>query len=139
MPYNPDIHHRRSPRLQEWDYSWPSWYYVTIVVSGRQCVFGKVQVDKVTLSALGAGVNDCWTQIPQHHAGVELDEFRVMPNHLHGIVIINDSVRRDVQLNVPTNDTPILFSSKSQAMGALSPKKNSLSVVMPTFKGAVTT
>jgi putative transposase len=149
MSYDPNIHHRRSTRLRDWDYSWPWWYYVTIVVKDRKCMFGAVHGDHVELSDLGKVADDCWRQIPQHHPGVELDDHVVMPNHVHGIIIMNDSPRRDVQygnisrrdvqLNVPTEDTPRLFPSRREAMGALSPKKDTLSVVIRTFKAAVTT
>ena len=75
------------------------------------------------LSQEGIIAQQCWKQIPRHFENVELDEFVVMPNHIHGIIILNDH-GRDVQLNVPTR---------------LSPKKGSLSVIIRTYKAAVTT
>jgi putative transposase len=148
IPYDPKIHHRRSTRLPHWDYSWGWWYYVTIVVKDCRCAFGQVKADRVVLSGLGKLADDCWREIAQHHAGVELGDYVVMPNHIHGIIIMNDlarrdvqsdqSSRRDVQLNVPTEDGRELFPSRKEAMGTLSPKKDSLSVVVRTFKAAVT-
>jgi len=157
MKYDPKIHHRRSIRLPHWDYSWGWWYYVTIAVKDRRCDFGRVDNDVVVLSTLGAAADDCWKQIPQHHAGVELDDYVIMPNHVHGILILNDDVRRDVQLsegllsenvptdtntlNVPTdaNKLNVPLKVKNEAMAALSPKKGSLPVILRTFKAAVTT
>ncbi len=159
MQYNPRIHHRRTIRLQTWDYSWPSWYYLTSVEKNRRCVLGFVKNGRVELSPLGATAGECWKMIPAHHAGVELDEYTIMPNHIHGIIIINDSPFGDVQLNVPKKNIPTknvptknipgghvptaiapgLFRSKASAMGALSPRKGSLSVIVRTFKAAVTT
>ncbi len=154
MRYDPQLHHRRSTRLPDWDYSWAWWYLVTIVVKDRRCVFGHIENDAVVLSELGKTADDCWRQIPQHHPGVGLDDHKVMPNHIHGIILIDDLsdtksvVRRDVQLNVPTTkpdgptnptDGQLLFLSKEEAMATLSPRKRSLSVVVRTFKAAVTT
>jgi REP element-mobilizing transposase RayT len=139
MSYDPNIHHRRSIRLRTWDYSWPWWYFVTVVVKDRLCVLGDVQVGGVVLSHLGAAVDDCWRKMPQHHAGVELDDHVVMPNHVHGIIIItSNNDGRDVQLNVPTEGATKLFSSRRDAMRSLSPRKESLSVIVRTFKAAVT-
>ena len=96
MPFNPQKHARRSIRLKGWDYSQPSWYYVTIVVKERICHFGRVVIDAVDLSELGRAADACWRQIPEHHEHVGLDEHVVMPNHVHGIVIINEQPRGDV-------------------------------------------
>ena len=96
MPFNPQKHARRSIRLKGWDYSQPSWYYVTIVVKERICHFGRVVIDAVDLSELGRAADACWRQIPEHHEHVGLDEHVVMPNHVHGIVVINEKSRGDV-------------------------------------------
>jgi len=139
MVYDPKVHHRRSIRLRSWDYAWPWWYYVTIVVKDRECRFGKAIYDSVVLSDLGKAAEGSWAQIPNHHKGVELDDYVLMPNHLHGIIILNGTSRTDVQLNVPTDDHEQLFPTKGEAMGALSPDEGSLSVIVRTFKAAVTT
>jgi REP element-mobilizing transposase RayT len=116
---------------------------VTVVVKERICQFGRVVIDAVDLSELGRAADACWRQIPEHHEHVGLDEHVVMPNHVHGIVIINEKPRggvhgrdvhgRDVQLNVPTENT-------SKRIGnSISPVKGSLSAIIRTFKAAVTT
>jgi len=140
MKYDPKIHHRRSIRLPHWEYSWGWWYYVTIAVKDGRCDFGRVDNDVVVLSTLGAAADDCWKQIPQHHAGVELDDYVIMPNHVHGILNLNDDVRRGVQVNVQTdaNKLNVPLKVKNEAMAALSPKKGSLPVILRTFKAAVT-
>ena len=127
---------RHTVRLQSWDYSSPGWYYVTIVAKARRCAFGEVRDDRVVLSELGLVTNQCWCQIPRHHAGIELDCHIIMPNHVHGIIIIKShDVCRDVQLNVPTVEPPKLFASRNKAMTTLSPKRGSLSVVSPNLQG----
>jgi REP element-mobilizing transposase RayT len=85
---------RKKTRLKEWDYSSEGYYFVTICVKDRLCVFGEVKDDEMFLNGLGNIVKKCWEEIPGHFDGVELDEFIVMPNHVHGIVIVkeNDSV-----------------------------------------------
>jgi putative transposase len=138
MKINPAMHHRQTTRLRHWDYSWGWWYYVTICVKEKRCDFGHVENDAIVLSNLGKTAKEFWIQIPLHHDGVELDDYVVMPNHLHGILILNDDSRRDLQLNVPATERSQLFNSKKEAMAALSPKKGSLSVIVRTFKAAVT-
>jgi len=90
MKYNPDIHHRRSIRLKEYDYSQAGGYYVTIVTQNRVCLFGDVVDGKMALNDWGRIAQQCWLEIPQHYPSVSLDEFIIMPNHTHGIIMIND-------------------------------------------------
>jgi len=86
MTYNPDIHHRRSIRLKEFDYSSPNAYFVTISVQERECLFGKIVDGKLWANDSGAMVSEWWIKLPEKFPGVTLDEFVVMPNHLHGII-----------------------------------------------------
>lgn len=132
-----DEYRVESARLGSWDYSWPGWYFVTIVVGHRTCVFGDVIGDSIQLSTLGKTADEFWREIPKHHTGVELDDyFVVMPNHVRGIIILNDITqedsRRDVQLNVSTDPRRASFRR-------ISPTKRSLSVIVRTYKAAVTT
>jgi len=131
MRFDPLRHHRESVRLFGWDYSQSALYYITIVSKDREPDFGKIVNNTIQLSPLGIAVETCWKQIPEHHAGVSLDQYVIMPNHLHGIVIVGNGIYpgRDVQLNVPTKTIP----------HRLSPVKGSLSVIVRTFKAAVTT
>ena len=79
---------RNSLRLASHDYGEAGAYFVTVCSAGRTCVFGHVEDDRVILSAAGRVVRTCWLAIPTHCRGVELDAFVVMPNHLHGIVVL---------------------------------------------------
>ena len=130
-----DKYRIESTRLKTWDYSWPWWYYITIVVKDRRGIFAEVVESSLEYSPLGAAVESCWRRIPEHHKGVELDEYVIMPNHLHGIVILGEDCR-DVQLNVSTKDRKV---PEQNPFSSISPKKGSLSVVIRTFKAAVTT
>ena len=97
---------RRSIRLQGYDYSWPGWYYVTVCVRDRQCVLGKVIADKIGLNQFGEVTQKCWEWLPRQYSYVELDDFVIMPNHIHGIIIINGLPRRGGSRTAPTEAKP---------------------------------
>ena len=130
--YNSEKHHRRSIRLKGYDYSLAGTYFVTICVKERKCVFGDVQNSNVVLSPIGEIVYQCWNEIPNNFNSVKLYVFIVMPNHLHGIVVMTNDCSRGVQLNAPTRNA-------SNFYGLISPKQKTLSVIIRTFKAAVTT
>ena len=121
-----------SARLKNWDYSTAWWYYVTINTKNHIQWFGKVNNKKMILSEIGKIVEQEWLNTPVVRNNVELDEFIVMPNHLHGIIILHKSKlsnSRDVLQNV---------STKNEYFAELSPKSSTLSVIIRSFKGAVT-
>jgi REP element-mobilizing transposase RayT len=86
--YNPSIHHRRSIRLKGYDYSQRGAYFVTICVHGRKCLFGDVAGGEMQLNASGCMVQHMWEWLPQQYPYVSINEFVVMPNHFHGILMI---------------------------------------------------
>ena len=88
MKLNPNLRHRRSIRLKDYDYSQRGAYFVTICVQNREYVLGEVVDEKIILTAIGEIIEKFWFEIPNHFYNVELDEFIVMPNHLHGIIVI---------------------------------------------------
>ncbi|NWF88793.1 MAG: hypothetical protein HXY50_04935 [Ignavibacteriaceae bacterium] len=81
---------RKSPRLKEWDYTTPHWYFVTVCTNNHLHFFGEIINEKVNLNQLGKEAMYLWNEIPSHYKNVELDEFVIMPNHIHGIIILND-------------------------------------------------
>jgi putative transposase len=90
MPkYNPDIHHRRSIRLQHYDYSQAGSYFITLCTLNRQCLFGEVLSGEMRLSELGVMIRDEWLKTPGRRPNVGLGEWVVMPNHFHAIVMLN--------------------------------------------------
>ena len=93
MNYNPQIHQPRSIRLPGFDYTQPGAYFVTICAHGRDCLFGKVADGDVVLNHLGRLAHEEWTYTEIVRPEVELDEFVIMPNHLHGIITIQRSSR----------------------------------------------
>ena len=86
--YDPRIHHRRSIRLQGYDYATPGAYFVTICIQNQECLLGAVVNGEMVLNAAGQMVQRVWDELPAQYPGVETDAFVVMPNHVHGIVVL---------------------------------------------------
>ena len=104
MPYDPRIHQRRSIRLKGHDYTQPGAYFITLCTQMRQCLFGNVVKSKMQLNYLGHIAFNCWEAIPDHFLHIELDTFVVMPNHLHGILIITDTSVGAWHCHAPTRE-----------------------------------
>jgi REP element-mobilizing transposase RayT len=90
MTYDPQRHHRRSIRLKGYDYTQPGAYFITICTHGRECLFGEIIDGEMHLNEAGQIVVQTWQDLPNHVPNVQLDAFVVMPNHVHGIIIITD-------------------------------------------------
>ena len=90
MKHDPDVHHRRSVRLRGYDYSAAGAYFVTICVHGRECLLGEIRNSEMVLNDAGNAVREWWQGVPDHFVNVHLDEFIIMPNHFHGIVVITN-------------------------------------------------
>ena len=125
MAFDREQHHRRSIRLQGYDYSRPGAYFVTMVSHMRECLFGYVTGGRVTLNAFGEIVADEWKKSGDIRKNMEFDVFVIMPNHVHGIVHIVD--RRGDRRVAPTMpDAP------------LTPAKHLLPSFVSGFKSVVT-
>jgi putative transposase len=128
---------RKSIRLKGYDYTQAGAYFITICTKDRRNRFGTVREGIMQMSSVGRIVQKCWNLLPVHFPNVQVDAFMVMPNHVHGIVVILDdppdfkSLSRGggVHLNTPTGG---YYSH-------ISPRSGSLSVIIRTFKAAVTT
>jgi REP element-mobilizing transposase RayT len=90
MKYNPQIHHRHSLRLPAWDYSSNGYYFITINTYKKECLFGEIVEGAMRRNAVGEMAQKCWVGIPEHFPGIGLDYFVVMPNHLHGIIVLTE-------------------------------------------------
>ncbi|MCF7809127.1 MAG: transposase [Candidatus Marinimicrobia bacterium] len=124
-----------SSRLHKWDYRSNSAYFVTICTKGSRHFFGHVTKGQIQLSEIGKIAQEYWREIPKHFRYVDLDAFVIMPNHVHGIIII-DRPRRDVACNVSTKHHPSTAGDKR--MSSISPKPGSLSTIIRSYKSAVT-
>ncbi len=90
MKYNPQKHHRRSIRLEGYDYTQIGAYFVTICTWQRECLFGNVVNQEMQLSRYGETVLFNWDYLPRRYPYVLLDAFVIMPNHVHGIIFLTD-------------------------------------------------
>ena len=79
---------RKPNRLQDYDYSQVGYYLVTICTQDKVNYFGEIEKARMKLSDIGQIATDCWQAVPEHFHNTALDEFVVMPNHIHGIIII---------------------------------------------------
>lgn len=132
-----------SARLSDWDYSLPGYYFVTLCTHNRKCLFGEIIDSEMLLNGNGRIVHDEWHITGNKYNHIRLDEFMVMPNHIHGIIqiVYRDHKRycRDVARNVSTGsgETPTIHP-KNEKMAAISPISGSLPVIMRSFKSAIT-
>ena len=83
---------RRSVRLKEYDYSQSGEYFVTICTNNHECIFGNIIQEEMKLSPEGKIGQRYWEEIPKHFSNVQLDEYIIIPNHIHGIIILTESM-----------------------------------------------
>ncbi len=132
-----------SARLQTWDYSNNGAYFITICTQNREHFFGNIQNGIMQLSEIGKLAEQYWFEIPNHFPFVELGNFVVMPNHVHGILIINkidnptlsstESVETRHCLVSTINLNTTIGSSRFQNQG-----KNTISSIVGSYKSIVT-
>ncbi|MBM4161168.1 MAG: transposase [Ignavibacteria bacterium] len=143
MAYDPLKHHppkrwrtgRQSIRLQGYDYSSEGSYYITVCTHNRECQLGDVVNDEMRLSRIGEIVWECWLEIPKHFSDVTLDEYQIMPNHVHGIVVIWGNHRRDLINQIPTGIHPAGFRTQTNWPLMKNPKQT-LGKVIRHFKAS---
>jgi len=142
MSFNPEICHRRSIRLRDYDYRDAGAYFVTICSFQRECLFGEVVDGEVRLNDAGGMVSDLWEVLPERFQTVRTEEHVVMPNHFHGIIMILDgrgepcvrpSFRKDD--NRGKGDQEQKGDHKDRPYGT---EDNSLARVIQAFKSLTT-
>ncbi|WP_295619696.1 transposase [Chamaesiphon sp. GL140_3_metabinner_50] len=92
MKYNPDRYHRQSIRLSRYDYSKSGAYFITICTYEREHIFGDIVDEIMVLNAFGDFARSHWQQLTQYHPNIIMDESIVMPNHLHGIIFLDELI-----------------------------------------------
>ncbi|HLA44883.1 MAG TPA: hypothetical protein VJZ27_15670, partial [Aggregatilineales bacterium] len=141
-PLNP--HHRRSIRLSEYDYTGFGAYFVTLCTHQRACIFGDVVDEAVVLNTIGCTIRDCWEAIPGHFPRVTIDAFVIMPNHMHGIIVIQSSDTRSGENAVVVrarHASPLPSPLQNDTDKTSSPKgvkSGSLGSIVGGFKSAAT-
>ena len=85
-------HRRRSIRLREYDYAQPGAYFITIVAQDRAMLFGDIAGGETHLNELGRIVEQVWADLPGHYFNVQCDAFVIMPNHIHGVIVLDEPI-----------------------------------------------
>jgi REP element-mobilizing transposase RayT len=118
-----DKYRIESTRLKEWDYSSPGYYFVTMCTQNRECAFGEIVNGQMQLSSIGKIVAEEWQKTEQIRENIELDEWIIMPNHIHAIVVIEDDKKNNVE---------------THCNASLQINKNNLSYIIRGFKSSAT-
>ncbi len=134
-----------SARLHNWDYRSDGSYFITICTKNRDHFFGKIQNEKMNLTEIGQLAYQFWKEIPDHFSSIELGNFVIMPNHVHGILTIhgynkniiwdgNKPASSSMDDKNDNNDS----KSKNEKMSKISPKPGSISTIIRSYKSVVT-
>jgi putative transposase len=121
----PPIRQRKPTRMPRYNYSSSGCYFVTIVTKNKENYLGKIVANKVVLTNMGEIAKSCWLQIPEHFPNIRLDEFVIMPNHVHGIIVILHKAE----------DDRFTFPDSSEIADR---SKMKLSKIIQAFKSSVT-
>ncbi len=128
-------------RAPWWNYGSDAAYFVTICTHGRQHFFGEVVDGTMMNSPLGQIANECWQKLPEHFPFIHLDEFVVMPNHVHGIIVIDhNGIGERLHASSLLPDSEKFHATslpKNEVMAAISPKTGSLATIIRSYKSAV--
>ena len=120
-----NLHHRKSIRLKEYDYTSSAEYFITICTYQRECLFVEIKKDEMVLNYFGLIVLEEWLRTAEIRGDVELDSYVVMPNHIHGIITLIESGRGTSQ-RAPTKEQ---FGK---------PTSRSIPTIVRLFKACVT-
>ena len=115
MGFDPEKHHRRSIRLKGYDYGQAGAYYVTICTHERRMLFGAINNGEMHLNDPGQVAQWIWNALPEYFPTIELDQFVVMPNHLHGILINRGTGKHAIPLSL----LPMPMSSPNPLLGQI--------------------
>ncbi len=130
-----------SARLQNWDYGWNGIYFITICVAGREHYFGEMTKGKIRMSEIGLLAERFWFEIPQHFPFILLDAFVVMPNHIHGILIIDKvdggRINTNIMKSVETRQCLVSTDATPGQQRFRNPGKNNISSVIGSYKSVV--
>jgi len=117
----------KSSRMKGWDYSNSDAYFITICTKNRIHFFGDINNGIMCLNEIGGLVYNDWLNIPNRNPNIQLGEFIVMPNHIHGLLILNNDVETFRETSLRTN----------HSMSKISPKPNSISRIVRSYKSGI--
>ncbi|MEH2412473.1 transposase [Nostoc sp.] len=144
-----------STRLPAWSYASNAGYFVTICTDGKKYFFGDVVEGEMQRSPIGEVAHKLWYEIPNHFSNCQIDSFCVMPNHIHGILVINQTQEGDAVNQTQQEDAVNARTQEEDAMNRVSTRgdgqrggvtglfnpmlsKNSLSNIIRWYKGRCT-
>jgi putative transposase len=127
--------------MRNYDYASEGWYFITICTKGMKCFLGNIENGIMASSQIGVQSEFYWEEIPKHFPQIELGEFVIMPNHIHGMIAIHDDNARTavacgtaVACNGPTLCNG---PTKDEHMAFISPKSGTVSAIVRSYKSAV--
>jgi len=127
-------HHRCSIRLPNYDYSQPGAYFVTIVTWHRECLFGEVVSGKMRLNKFGLIAKQQWEKLPKRFPNIELGAFVIMPNHMHGNIMVVVGRGTAENLSDPDGGSPRRAPTHE---GFQKPVKGSIPTIIRSYKSSV--
>ncbi len=133
-----------SIRFPTWDYACAGYYFVTLCSRHHQPIFGEIIGGEIVLSPIGEIAERFWLEIPAHFPNTDLDEFVIMPNHVHGIIILRDVVAAQHAAPLPEHKAAALPDNHAAPLpdAPITPKHlpapGSLSAIIRSYKSAVT-
>ncbi len=127
-------HHRHSIRLPNYDYSQPGAYFITIVTWHRECLFGEVVDGEMRLNKFGLIAKQQWEKLSKRFSNIELGAFVIMPNHMHGIIVITNGRGTAENLNDPDGESSRRAPTHEQFQ---KPVKGSIPTIVRSYKSAV--
>lgn len=137
MSENNSSHHRKSIRLRGYDYTQAGAYFITLVTYQRICLFGEWVAEEIKPSKIGNMVISEWKRIERRFLTVELDEWVIMPNHFHGIIVLSEPMGKGQIEKQPGNESfQAPHTASEERFG--SPVKGSVPTIIRSFKSSVT-
>ncbi len=139
--YNPEIHHRKSHRLQDYDYSMDGFYFITLVCYNRCRYFGKIQKGEMILNELGKVAFEEWYNTPNVRPYVVLHAFVVMPDHLHGIIEIKENPcnsPKEQRKIVPNPEKPNISQNTHSTNPKFKSPSHTIGAIIRGYKSSVT-
>ena len=124
-----------STRLQNWDYSWNASYFITICTKNREHFFGEINNGEMVLSDIGKFADHFWSKIPDHFPYIILDAFVVMPDHIHGIIIIDNPNNWNVKIQNTNQNTEVKQTKGEERFQ--NQGKNTISSIIGSYKSVV--
>ena len=136
-----------SARLLNWDYGADGAYFITICTRNREHYFGEIENGQMQLNEMGLLAKKYWLEIPKHFPSVELGNFIIMPNHIHGILILhatntletlqsgNENNLETLQCNVSTLSSTNIGANAQ--MAKITPRAGSVSTIIRSYKSVV--